>query len=292
MTRTIHNRMPRVGDVIAGKYRLERVLGSGAVGQVIRAHHLVLDHPVAVKLVACVADVSAAARIRSENVVRIFDVDVLPNGVPYVVTEYLEGCTLRSLASRGPLAPNDVARWLAQACNALAEARDAGVVHRDITPERLFLTRGKSGEEIVKVLDLGLGGCGRYANDDAWSVAVTIYELLTGVPLRLACTLHASFPPLRAIRPDVSLALESIVMGCLSGARDHQFSDVRALGWALEASVHAPSSPPEALPILRQSPPPPAARGAFYLRAIAGPLLTAFVAGMCVLASLAVSGAW
>src|SRR5438093_7919229 len=111
---TRENRMPRVGDVVADKYRIERVLGTGGMGQVVLAHHLVLDHLVALKFIhdELVADETtvkrfavearAAARLRSENAVRILDVDKLPGGAPYIVMEYLEGMSLGAIAARGP----------------------------------------------------------------------------------------------------------------------------------------------------------------------------------------------
>ena len=156
----------REGEVIAGKYRVERVLGVGGMGVVVAATHLELEQRVALKFLlpdaAANADVAArfgrearaAARIHSEHVARVIDVGTLPTGAPYMVMEYMEGEDLeRVLARSGPL-PIDVATgYVLQACEAIAEAHALGIVHRDLKPANLFLAKRRSGGPIVKVLD-------------------------------------------------------------------------------------------------------------------------------------------
>src|SRR5215472_12036512 len=148
------------GDILAGKYRLEREIGRGGMGVVFAARHLELDQRVAIKFLEkhatgavdrFVREARAAARIKSEHVVRIFDVgrdgtSTDPSaasrrgeGAPYIVMEYLDGENLAArLANTGPLAPVFVADCLLQACDALAEAHAMGVVHRDLKPENVF----------------------------------------------------------------------------------------------------------------------------------------------------------
>src|SRR6516162_6095315 len=134
----------REGDVLAGKYRVERVLGTGGMGVVVAAHHIGLDTKVAVKLllpemlsqeevVARFArEARAAARIANEHVARVFDVGALENGVPYMVMEFLDGFDLSEMLRRqGPLPVAQAVDFVLQACDGVAEAHRVGIVHRD-----------------------------------------------------------------------------------------------------------------------------------------------------------------
>jgi serine/threonine protein kinase len=157
------------GQVVAGKYRLERVIGAGGFGRVFAARHLVLDQPVAVKIMKDHAECGVdsvkrflregriIARMRSEHVTRVHDVGVLDSGAPYIVLEYLEGEDLAErLAGGGPLAVPEAVDHLLQACHALAEAHALGIIHRDLKPANLFCTRAVDGAPLTKVLDFGL----------------------------------------------------------------------------------------------------------------------------------------
>lgn len=157
------------GQVIADKYRVERVLGEGGMGYVIAAYHLKLDQLVALKFLKPEAlkhahivqrfarEARAAAKIRGEHVARVIDVGDLPNGAPYIVMEYLEGEDLaQRLHSRGVLAIEEAVGYLLQACEALAEAHAAGIVHRDLKPPNLFLARTAGRIPTLKVLDFGI----------------------------------------------------------------------------------------------------------------------------------------
>src|SRR5882672_4750704 len=141
------------GDVLAGKYQVERVLGEGGMGVVVAARHLQLDQIVALKflLPASVArrdtldrfarEARNAVRLRSEHVARIMDVGTLDSGSPYIVMEYLEGSDLASvLAQRGKLPIPVAVDYVLQACDAIAEAHALGIIHRDLKPENLFVT--------------------------------------------------------------------------------------------------------------------------------------------------------
>ncbi|MCA9586129.1 MAG: protein kinase [Myxococcales bacterium] len=156
------------GEVVAGKYKVERVLGAGGMGIVVRAHQVELDRPVALKFLlpqACEApgavdrflrEGRAAAKLESEHVARVLDTGTL-GGAPFLVMEYLEGSDLADvLAARGRLPPHEAVAYVLQACEAIAEAHAAGIVHRDIKPSNLFLTRRPDGTPRVKVLDFGI----------------------------------------------------------------------------------------------------------------------------------------
>jgi serine/threonine-protein kinase len=157
------------GQLLAGKYRIERVLGRGGMGAVVAAHHVVLDQVVAIKFLLpetlgsaeAVArferEARAAVKIQSEHVARVTDVGRLDNGAPYMVMELLRGRDLEVLLrERGPLPLTDVADYLLQAGEAIAEAHGLGIVHRDLKPGNLFLTERADRSSCVKVLDFGI----------------------------------------------------------------------------------------------------------------------------------------
>ena len=159
----------REGEVLAGKYRVERVLGMGGMGVVVAAMHLDLHELRAIKFMLSTAldnaeaverfmrEARAAARLRSEHVARVHDVGHLDNGAPYMVMEYLAGADLGSvLKQRGPLPAHEAALYAIQVCSALAEAHSSGVIHRDLKPANLFLTQRPDGTPCVKVLDFGI----------------------------------------------------------------------------------------------------------------------------------------
>jgi serine/threonine-protein kinase len=154
------------GAIVAGKYRVERVLGAGGMGVVVAARHKDLGHLVAIKLLlgqhADRADVverflreaRAAVQLKSEHAVRVSDVGVhqprasagfAPRAVPYMVMEYLDGTSLWGVLNRGPIPPADAAEYIAQACEALEEAHRIGIVHRDLKPDNLFVVGPPGG---------------------------------------------------------------------------------------------------------------------------------------------------
>jgi len=161
--------LPRPGDMVAGKYRVLRVLGAGGMGVVVEAEHASLRQRVALKFLhpkVATSEVSvarllrearAASAIKSEHVARVLDMGTLPGGSPFVVMEYLTGIDLRGvLGRRGPLPVEDAVDYILQACEALAEAHSLGIVHRDIKPSNLFLTSRADGSPLIKVLDFGI----------------------------------------------------------------------------------------------------------------------------------------
>ncbi len=159
----------RAGEVLAGKYVVERVLGAGGMGVVVAARHTQLDERVALKFLLpqhvaseevvarFVREGRAAAKIRSEHVARVTDVGVLDTGAPFLVMEYLDGTDLSALVHRhGPLPVPDAVDYVLQACEAIAEAHALGIIHRDLKPANLFLTTRADGSRCVKVLDFGI----------------------------------------------------------------------------------------------------------------------------------------
>jgi serine/threonine protein kinase len=159
----------RIGQVIDGKYRVQRIIGAGGMGIVVAAEHLQLGRIVALKFLleqACenpeavsrfLREGRALAQISSEHVARVMDVGTLEQGQPYLVLEYLEGRDLSLLLKElGQLPLALAVDYVLQAAEAVAEAHANGIIHRDLKPSNLFLTEGTDGEPLIKVLDFGI----------------------------------------------------------------------------------------------------------------------------------------
>ncbi len=157
------------GALVAGKYRVERVIGRGGMGVVVAAVHVDLGQRVAIKVLLpeAMAHASTVARferearavvgLESDHVARVFDVGRLDDGTPYMVMELLEGTDLAAESrERGRLPYAEAVGYVLQACDALGEAHRRGLVHRDVKPANLFLARRGRRDPIVKVLDFGI----------------------------------------------------------------------------------------------------------------------------------------
>ena len=157
------------GDVLDGKYVVERLIGEGGMGVVVAARHSVLGTRVAIKVLQPRARIEpdtltrfhrearSAVRITSVHAARVHDVGELANGTPYMVMDLLAGRDLDALLTeRGALAPAETVGFVLQALDALQEAHALGIIHRDLKPANLFLAEQASGPPIVKVLDFGI----------------------------------------------------------------------------------------------------------------------------------------
>lgn len=156
------------GDVIVGKFRVDRIIGQGGMGIVVLATHIHLDERVAIKLLRpdgaakteaaerFMREAKAAVKIKSQHVAKVLDVGVMDDGRPYMVMEYLEGRDLgEELDRNGPMPEAVAVDYVLQACDALAEAHKRGIVHRDLKPSNLFLCKAQK-PPIIKLLDFGV----------------------------------------------------------------------------------------------------------------------------------------
>ncbi|NLE86053.1 MAG: protein kinase [Myxococcales bacterium] len=162
-------RLPGIGELVAGKYRVERFLGVGGMGTVLSARHEQLGQVVALKVLhpqsrdepesvsRFMREAQLAASLESDHVVRTFDVGTLDDGVPFLVMERLFGEDLgRVLERHGKLVVPHAVECVYQAALGVVDAHAAGVIHRDLKPSNLYLTRRRDGTACVKVLDFGI----------------------------------------------------------------------------------------------------------------------------------------
>ncbi len=216
------------GDIVAGRYEVMSLAGEGGMAQVYAARHMHLSEQYAIKVLRSelaqdkgivsrfLQEARAAAQLRSDHTCRVFDVGLMPSGIPYIVMELLHGEDLGGhLVRTGRLPVEDAVEFVIQACEALAEAHSVGLVHRDIKPENLFVTTRPDGWRSIKLLDFGISklvdpdtlastvrrhldtadlmGTPHYmapehirsskdaeARSDLWSLGVVLYELLSG----------------------------------------------------------------------------------------------------------------
>jgi serine/threonine-protein kinase len=190
---------PTPGLLVAGRYRVERVIGEGGMGVVVAATHVELDQQVAIKFLLPEAmrhpevverflrEAKVAARVKSEHVARVSDVGKVEvdggDEVPFIVMEYLEGNDLGAVIDVAGRLPLDEACELGlQACEALAEVHAAGIVHRDLKPSNLFVTRRSDGSPLLKLLDFGISKLTVRPDDESADPALTATATIMGSP--------------------------------------------------------------------------------------------------------------
>jgi serine/threonine-protein kinase len=255
----------REGEVIAGKYLVERVLGVGGMGVVVAATHVNLGQRVALKFLLPAAsqfpeivarfarEARAAAGIQCDHVARVLDVDTLPTGAPYMVMEYMDGEDLSRVLLRVGALQSDVAvSYLLQACEALAEAHALGIVHRDLKPANLFLANRPNGEPVVKVLDFGISK----ATASPAQQNLTTTSAIMGSPLYMSPEQLASAKSVDA-RSDlwaVGVVLFELLAGSPPFVRDTMPELIAAILAAPAPSIREarPDVPPELAAVIER----------------------------------------
>ena len=159
----------KVGDLVERKYELLRLLGKGGMGEVYEGRHVQLGRRVALKflhralasegdlVLRFLREAKAAATIGSAHIVEVYDIGEGPDGAPFFVMEYLEGEDLGAMLGRErQLTPERAASLMIQTCDGLAAAHDTGIIHRDVKPGNLVLTRREGCDEWIKIVDFGI----------------------------------------------------------------------------------------------------------------------------------------
>jgi len=281
----IHAVVP--GSVIAGRFTVVRNIARSPMSLVVEATDTDGRH-VAVKLLETDSTSSSDAHVRFEregrlvtslkstHVVRVFEIGTTPEGRPFLVMELLAGSTIaRELKKRERIPVEEAAAYIAETCDALIEAHDAGIVHRDIKPQNLFLTQA-GDKRVVKVLDFGISkmmnpgdqitmtdalfGSPLYmapetfraakladARSDVWALGVVLYEMVTGIspfaaesPVAVGLKVtREPFVPASWKCPDLPAELDSVIGRALAKAPHERFQTVRAFLRALSPFLPA-----------------------------------------------------
>jgi len=270
---------------LGGRYELERPLGHGGMATVYLARDEELDRQVAIKLLAehlagdtafrerFLREGRLAARLSHPNVVSVYDAGEAEDGRPFIVMEYVPGTTL---AEVGKLAPDDAVRLIVQACRGLAQAHEAGLVHRDVKPQNLLLR----DDGVLKVADFGIAraaettaltqagtvlGTAAYLSPeqalgeavtlatDVYALGAVLYELLTGrTPYELDSLADLAvkqreepITPVSELVPEVSPQVENAVMRALARNPAYRPATAAALEQNLTATspLEAPARP-------------------------------------------------
>lgn len=281
LTTPLPLRAPTEGSVLGGKYRLERALGRGGTGRVFAATQLLMERLVAVKVLRYdmeprtralyelrfLREASRAGALQHPNVVTVHDFDREDDGTCYIVMELVRGRSLSQvLEEEAPLAPVRTLRLFEQVVRGLRAAHTAGLVHRDIKPGNILVSRGEEGQENVKIVDFGLvkgpqdkrvtaegvflgtpnyvapeqaQGLGEDHRSDLYAAGVVMYRCLTGrLPFQgvsptdvVMAHVRTPYPPMATRAPDVHVpeAVEAIVRRCMAKDPAERYPDAARL---------------------------------------------------------------
>jgi serine/threonine-protein kinase len=282
---------PRVGEILDGKYRILRKLGQGGMGAVYAGEHLRVEKVVAIKVLHAAAsevaemadrferEARAAGKIGNEHIVEVYDLGMTPGGERYIVMEYLDGESLRSrIARQKRMTVRDIAGLSLQLLDGLAAAHEAGVVHRDLKPDNVYLTKGKRGfVDFVKILDFGISkfneaegsktktgtvlGSPNYmspehirasdsvdARSDIYGVGVMLFEAVTGQLPRKGANFaellfkvaYEPFPEPRALVPELPEGFAAIIKKACANEPGARFQSADEMAEALAPFAPSP----------------------------------------------------
>ncbi|MBN1772614.1 MAG: protein kinase [Deltaproteobacteria bacterium] len=285
------------GTTLGGKYRIVRQVGAGGMGRVFEAVHEQTERTVAVKVLSPEAaqqpdtlvrfdrEARAAGRIGHDNICEVIDVGFADGNIPYLVMPMLRGQALSTaLRAAGPMPLKRCLDVATQILAALAAAHDAGVIHRDLKPDNVFLVRMGDREDFVKVLDFGISkmlhetrpdatltqtgtilGTPYYmspeqarglkdldARVDVYATGAILYQLLTGKPpfdgdsynQLLSAILLDDFPKPSVLRPETPPAVEAVILRATQKDRQLRYRDAADMRRALLAAVTGTSLKP------------------------------------------------
>ncbi len=275
-----------VGEVVGGKYRVVRLLGEGGMSLVYEAQHVKLHRSFALKrlrpemadnpeaLQRFEREAELLAGLRHPNVVEVTDWDTLPDGMPCMLLEFLNGNDLQVRLKHGAMPWDAVARIGDQVMSALALAHRTGITHRDLKPENIFISIDDSGDERVKLLDFGISKMRGLSNltafnamlgtpsymspeqaaanhaaigpsTDVWAVGALLYEMATGVVAFrgnsiasiLMLIIDGRPDPISMYRPDASPAFVDLIDRALSRDPARRIATMEELRAGLRAAL-------------------------------------------------------
>ncbi|NMC71809.1 MAG: protein kinase [Myxococcales bacterium] len=285
------------GTTLGGKYRVVRQIGAGGMGRVFEAVHERTERTVAVKVLSPEAaqqpdtlarfdrEARAAGRIGHDNICEVIDVGFADGNIPYLVMPMLRGQSLAAvLRAGGPMPLKRCLDVATQILAALAAAHEAGVIHRDLKPDNVFLVRMGDREDFVKVLDFGISkmlhesrpdatltqtgtilGTPYYmspeqarglkdldARVDVYAMGAILYQMLTGKPpfdgdsynQLLSSILLDEFPRPSGLRPETPPAVEDVILHATQKDRALRYRDAGEMRRALLAAVTGTSLKP------------------------------------------------
>src|SRR5882672_2195540 len=249
---------PLIGRVFEDKYALVERLGVGGMGTVYRASHLLIDRPVALKVLSqrFVGDQTAQQRFRREaraagcmqhpNAVTVTDFGATDDGYLYIVMELLEGQTLRDLLAReAPLDPARAVSFMMQTCSAVGAAHEAGLIHRDLKPANIFIEQRPNLAAVVKVLDFGVAKFVVEEHDDDYNTLTQVGAII-GTPRYMSPEQCSGAAPLTPASDVYSLGI--ILYEMLTGAVP--FSADTPLALALKQVSELPVRPRKVAPTI------------------------------------------
>ena len=247
------------GDVLAGRYRIERVIAMGGMGVVVAARHIQLGQRVAIKVLhentaspqttaRFLTEAKASAQLRSEHIVKVSDVGLLDSGEPFMVMELLEGQNLAEvLAAEGPMPVTRAVEYVLAACEGIAEAHAARIIHRDLKPENLFRAVRSNGSTIIKVLDFGVSKA--LSEDIRAEGTVTTTDAVFGSPFYMSPEqmLSATQADERSDVWSLGVVLYELVTGKTPFEADNMAGIAVAIATQPPRPLraHAPGAPPE-----------------------------------------------
>jgi len=277
-----------IGKLLGQNYRIVEPIGAGAMGMVYVVEHVTLRKRFAAKLLTAdlarraeavarfEVEAHAASQLDHENIVSVIDFGKTDDGCVYLIMELLRGKTLQARMDQGRPTLEEIVAIILQVCRALAAAHAAGIVHRDMKPDNIFLTQRPGGRPMVKVLDFGISkaregtlregritkqgqllGSPEYMSPEAsrgdevdyradiYAVGIMLYELLCGeVPFRhenylKVLQMHAGQPPRapRELVPDMPVQLEYLILRALEKDPRRRHASIEELEAELMAAM-------------------------------------------------------